>query len=95
MFRVIREIWLTIRAVCAFIRGFFVQWFLPLHGNDDEEASPGEEWFEEDAGPAHAAAEDGPIAEENVKDAGDHRSLDPDTQPDESVEGTVALEDPQ
>jgi len=41
MFKAIGEIWVTIYAVCAGLKRFFVQWFMPLHSdeNDNEETS--------------------------------------------------------
>ena len=40
MFRIIRETFQTIRALCAMIREFFVRWFLPLHSDDEPDDEP-------------------------------------------------------
>lgn len=36
MKNLLTETWGTIRAVCFIVRTFFVKWFLPIHGEEDE-----------------------------------------------------------
>ena len=83
MFRLLREAYLTVKALISLIRDFFVKWFLPLHMEEEDAA--------EETSTRRQAA--GPMTEDDLG----YRGLlqFPDDQPQQPDESALPEDEPK